>query len=116
MPFVKGDPRINRTGRKKGARGKKNIPTDKEVQDEIQRYGIKAIKKLIEQIESEETSQAIVQKNSQWLAEMFFNIEDMKAAATQTRKDAAQKAKEQPKTEDKPEAPKPAILSLTAVK
>ena len=113
MPFEKGDTRINRAGRKKGAKGKKNIPSNKQVQDEIQKYGVKAIQKLIDQIESTETSQAIIQKNSVWLAEMFFNIEDMKAAVLQSRMEAKVKPKVTPTVE---ETPKTAVLSLTAVK
>jgi len=115
MPFVKGDPRINRAGRKKGARGKKNIPSNKEVQDEIQRYGIKAIQNLITQIESENTSAAIIQKNSQWLAEMFFNIEDMKLATKQANKEASTRNHKPLEEKPEKEKPKAAVLSLTAI-
>lgn len=112
MPFVKNDPKINRSGRKKGAKGKRNVPKSAEICNEIQRYGLVALKTLIGQMEDNKEKPAIRQKNAMWLAEMYFTIEDMKAAAKEPKpvKDSGSKTEEEPL-----QVPKAAVVSLTAV-
>ena len=113
MPFVKGDPRINRAGRKKGSRGKKNIPSLKEIQDEIQKNSIAGVRKLVAQMEDDNVSEEIKRKNAQWFVETSLSIEELKAIAKaekrklkSTNSDIAPEEQEQ---EDEVE------VSLTAV-
>jgi len=116
MPFEIGDPNINRKGRKVGSKGKKTIPKPKEIEDEIQRHGIDALKIIVAQMEDKKEKPAIRQKNAMWLAEQFFTIEDMKKSVAEEKKAQKDKSKEQetPK-EETPAKSKAAVLSLTAV-
>ena len=108
MPFEEGKSG-NPKGRPPGAKNKNTIPKPDEINDEIQRYGLRAIKKLVKQMDDKTVSASIQQRNAQWLAEQYYKIEDMKQEI--------QKATPDKKTDNNKEnPPKAPIVSLKAIK
>lgn len=72
MPFKKGDPNINRRGRKKGSRNK--LPSDKELEDAFLKETIPTLQKLVSLRDDEDTKDSDIIKVSCKILDVSYQI------------------------------------------
>lgn len=110
MPFEKGESG-NPAGRPLGSKNKNTIPTPKEIDSEIQRYGLRAIKKLVKQMDDKKVSPTIQQKNAMWLAEQYYKIEDLKRTLAEAENSEEEPQEPSQTTEERPSV----VVSLKSI-